>query len=54
MLSRFDAYRSLQDSIDDEVGDLAHKSVQVSDRTLNDLKDPVKIKRVQVRADRLD
>ena len=54
MLCRFDAYGSFQDSIDDEVGDLAHKSVQVSDRALDNLKDPVQIKGVQVRADRLD
>ena len=54
MLCRFDAYGSFHDSIDDEVGDLAHKSVQVSDRALDNLEDPVQIKGVQVRADRLD
>ena len=54
MFGRLDAYGSFHDSVDDEVGNLAHKSVQVSDGPFDDLKDSVQIKGVQVRADCFD
>ena len=54
MLCLFDTDGRLKDCVDDEVGDLPHKSVKVRNRFDDDLEDDVEVERVQVRPNCLD